>query len=66
LEWKRIEKLKKAVSDITKKLIVKLRDEDCIFVAYSETTTNIFKFFKRQLSRSVKLSVLFNELKIEH
>ena len=65
------EKKKEILSDITKKIIIELRNEDCIFVVHSETTTNYYdyllddflEFSKNNNVKVINLTPLFKKLK---
>lgn len=64
-------KQKEILSDITKKIILELRNEDCIFVVHSETTINDYdylledflEFSKDNKVKVINLSPLFETLK---
>jgi len=68
------EKEKETLSDITKKIILELRNEDCIFVLHSETTVNAYdylledflEFSENNNVKVINLSPLFKKLKTDN
>lgn len=68
------EKKKEILSDITKKIILELRNDNCIFVVHYETTKNDYdylledflNFSKDNKVRIINLSPLFDKLKTKN